>query len=59
MTTKTDILWTPAKVDELKKCYATALANEKQIFEFEGHEMLVSYAKYLIQHLDTHFRGKI
>lgn len=37
----------------LKKEYDKAVKENKTIFIFEEQEVLVSYAKYLIQHLEN------
>ena len=38
---------------ELKKLYNEAVKNDKESFMFKEHELLVIYAKYLIQYLET------
>lgn len=43
------------KYERLKEQYAAAKAAGLEQFEFEGHALLVAYAKYLIQYLDTLF----
>lgn len=43
------------KLHELKVAYNWAICTGKEQFEFEGHELLVSYAKYLIMHLENQF----
>jgi hypothetical protein len=37
---------------ELHKLYDEALKSGAESFEFKGHTILVSYAKYLLQFLD-------
>jgi len=39
----------------LKKQYNEAVAANQTSFIFEGNELLVSYAKYLIEYLSTKF----
>jgi len=53
---KDKIDFTPAKLAELKKVYDKTVLAGKDRFTFEGHEVLVSYAKYLIEFLDRKFR---
>lgn len=38
-----------------KKSYELALENNLEIFTFNGHEFLTSYAKYLIEYLESKF----
>lgn len=45
--------WDKQKLDEFEKAYERALENNLNEFEFENHEFLVSYAKYLIEFLKT------
>jgi len=47
-----------AKVVLLKEAYEKALSAGKDRFEFEGMDMLISYAGYLIKYLDTLFKNK-
>ena len=39
----------------LKKEYKTAVQSSKDIFIFDGNELLTSYAKYLIEYLTPMF----
>ena len=50
------ITFTRAKLHELKVAYNWAKALGQTQFEFEGHPLLVDYAKYLIQYLELTFR---
>lgn len=43
---------TKNNIQEFKKCYNEALKNNQEIFIFEEQEILVTYAKYLIEYLD-------
>ena len=43
------------KVDKLRKEYNKARANNKTQFVFEGKDILVDYAKYLLEYLDSRF----
>jgi len=36
-----------------KKCYENALQNKVTEFEYKGNEYVVSYAKYLIEFLES------
>lgn len=37
---------------KLKRAYNKARDENRESFTFEGHELLVSYAKYLIEYLE-------
>jgi len=50
------INWTPEKLAELKRLQAHALETKQDQFKFQGHDMLVDYAKYLIQFLEAEFK---
>jgi len=39
----------------LRKEYQRSVDNNVEVFVFEGHELLTSYAKYLIEYLTTKF----
>lgn len=39
----------------LKEKYNHAVENKIEVFEFEGQEVLTSYARYLIEYLETIF----
>lgn len=41
-----------AKLRRLKNAYRAAMTRGEQQFTFEDHELLVTYAKYLIEHLE-------
>lgn len=47
------VSFTAQKREELRVAYAQAVAAKKEQFTFEGHELLVDYAKYLLQFLDA------
>jgi len=40
------------KRERLRKHYEQAVKEQKISFTFDGHELLVSYAKYLLEYLD-------
>jgi hypothetical protein len=42
-----------AKLERLKTAYQNALKDKAETFWFEGKEYLVSYARYLIEYLET------
>ena len=46
-----DVTFTPEKLERLERAYEKALAEGSESFIFEGHELLVAYARYLIEHL--------
>lgn len=39
------------KLKELKQLYSIAVKDGRESFMYEGHELLTSYAKYLIEFL--------
>lgn len=39
----------------LKRSYSVAIKQQRAVFRFKGCDLLVSYAKYLIQFLDERF----
>lgn len=40
------------KLKMLKKDYQSAVDNNVESFVFDGHELLVSYAKHMIEYLE-------
>ena len=40
------------KFEKFKKVYAKAIEDGKTKFVFEGKDILVTYAKYMIEYLD-------
>ncbi len=40
-------------IDNFKNCYNNAVNEGKEIFIFEGTEVLTNYAKYVIMYFDT------
>lgn len=52
------INWTPEKLKRFKAAHLRAgqELGPQGVFTFEGHEFLVSYAKYLIEFLDEKFK---
>jgi len=47
--------FTRAKYLKLKRAYQSAMRQGKMQFTFEGQEVLVAYAKYLIEYLAMRF----
>lgn len=45
-----------AKLARLKTAYEAAKASNMEQFEFEGHTLLVGFAKYMIEYLDMQFK---
>jgi len=39
----------------LRRRYERAVREQAESFTFEGHELLTSYAKYLLEYLATQF----
>ena len=51
------ISFNPENFEQLKKEYQVAVDAGMDIFMFDGqYEMLVSYAKYLIEYLEGRFK---
>ena len=50
--------WTPLDLKHLKKEYEKAVAEGKEVFKFEGNDVLVVHVKVLIQILTERFKGK-
>ncbi len=50
------IKWDRPKLKRLKKAQAAAIEQGQEVYVFEGNELLVAYAKYLIQHLESQFQ---
>jgi hypothetical protein len=44
--------------EEFKSLYEKNVKDEKESFEFQGHEVLTSYAKYVIQYLEQNDTGR-
>lgn len=40
-------------IDEFKKLYDKAVKEKKEVFVFHGADVLVTYAKYVIEYLDS------
>ena len=52
------VLFTPEKLKQFKAVYARARLNPlTDVFEFEGREYVLGYARYLIEYLEDHFRA--
>jgi len=47
--------FTKAKLIKLKRAYTNAVKDKKDIFTFEGAELVTGYAKYLIEYLEMEF----
>ena len=43
---------TKEPVQKLRRHYELAVKDEAESFSFEGHELLVQYAKYLLDYLE-------
>lgn len=48
--------FTRVKYIKLRTAYNRAVREGKIQFTFEGHELLVAYAKYLIQYLEMRYK---
>tara|TARA_Y100001937_G_scaffold27619_1_gene39736 strand:- start:198 stop:365 length:168 start_codon:yes stop_codon:yes gene_type:complete len=52
------ITFSQEKLQHLKDAYAVAVTEGRDQFTFEGHELLTSYAKYLIEYLTLKLENK-
>jgi hypothetical protein len=50
---KTTMSFDKEKAKELQDCYDTAINQNKETFVFYGETLLTSYAKYLLEYLNT------
>jgi hypothetical protein len=50
--------WTKEAYLELKRQYENAVSNGSEQFEFQGVELLTTFAKYLLEFLDKEFKPK-
>jgi len=50
--------WTKEMYFELKRQYENAVSNGLEQFEFQGVELLTTFAKYLLEFLDKEFKPK-
>lgn len=53
LVSKNTITFDRQELSNLKRSYTVAIRNKKDQFTFKGNELLVSYAKYLIEYLET------
>jgi hypothetical protein len=47
------------ELDKLKEAYSKAVENEDLLFTFDGEQILTTFAKYLIEHLENVKKEKI
>jgi hypothetical protein len=52
------ITWTPQLLGQFKRAYQTALDNGIEVFTFQDNQYVPSYARYLIQYLESQFKEK-
>ena len=50
--------WTKEMYVELKGQYENAVSEGSEQFEFQGVELLTTFAKYLLEFLDKEFKPK-
>jgi hypothetical protein len=50
--------WTKEMYVELKGQYENAVSKGQEQFEFQGVELLTTFAKYLLEFLDNEFKPK-
>jgi len=46
------ITWTRAKLNRLKTAIEEAKKQGEEVFTFEGHTLVLTYAYYLAEHLE-------
>lgn len=56
--TKETVVFTLKKLERFEKRYKKAVADGEETFEFEGHEYVTAYAKYLIAFLSGQLQLK-
>jgi hypothetical protein len=44
-----------AKIERFRKRYERAVRDGETVFKFEGKDILVSYAKYVLEYLEGKF----
>lgn len=49
--------FTEEAFEKFKKLYEKSAAEDKESFEFDGHEVLTLYAKYVIEFIESNDRG--
>jgi len=47
------IKWNRQKLNRLKEAIRDARIEGQEVFTFEGHTLVLTYAHYLAQHLDS------
>lgn len=50
------MVFTTTDLRDLKIAYKKAIEIDQEVFVFKGREFLVSYAKYLIEYLESKLR---
>jgi len=50
---RVQIVFNKEKKEQLRAAYNKAVSERKKVFMFEEQEVLVKYAKYLLEYLDT------
>lgn len=58
LVSKNTIKFDKQELANLKRAYTIAVDAKKTQFVFKGNDLLVSYAKYLIEHLTNSFSLK-
>ena len=54
MSDRPVIVWDRPKLERFKRAYKAArLQSGSDVFQFDGHEFVLDYAKYLIEYLDS------
>ena len=49
------VVFTYGKACGLKRAYMAAIAENREVFEFEGRNYVQGYVKYLLQHIENQF----
>ena len=50
--------FTEEAFEKFKKLYEKSAAEDKESFEFDGHEVLTLYAKYVIEFIESNDKGR-
>jgi hypothetical protein len=57
-TTRPTINFDKPKVERLRTAVAAAKSEGQTQFTFDGHDLIVSYATYMLEYLDTKFSDR-
>ena len=52
------IVWTNKSLARFEKAYNQAVKDGVDVFEFDAHDFVVGYVKYLIEHLKSELKKR-